>query len=507
MSATPLPRSPEERLRACEERLKAIVQHTPNVSIQGYAPDGRILFWNKSSERVFGWREEEAVGKRLEELIFTREEGAAFAAMIREIQETKQAAGPIEFRFDRRNGEEGWCLSTVFEIPGDKGEPNFICMDVDITERKAAENALRASEELFSKAFSACPDVMSISDLDTGRYLEVNEHHQKLFGFARHEVIGRSPEELGLLVDPTDHQKFVQELRAHGRVRNYEVVAQNRHGKRLIVLISAELVHLSGRVCVLRVTKDITERKAAEEILRQAQADALLARQEFTQRLISAQEQERKRLASDLHDSLGQDLSLIKNRLHLALKEDDLPQSVIHHLEALTKQVGDTLNEVRNLAHHLRPLPIEEFGLTDSLENLVQEVAAASTISFESRLEKIDDLFPGEQATMVYRIVQEALNNLVKHSYATSATVTIERDLRCARIRIQDNGRGFDRATVIGPRKVRTGIGLTSIDERVTMLGGTLDIRSGPGQGTVLEIGIPLSEAAGVLPAERLASY
>src|SRR5262249_38420162 len=149
---------------------------------------------------------------------------------------------------------------------------------------------------------------------------------------------------------------------------------------------------------------------------------ALIARQEFTQRLISAQEQERKRLAADLHDSLGQDLSLIKNRLHLALTQNDLPASVVSHLEAAAKLVGDTVNEVRNLAHHLRPLPIEEFGLTDSLENLVQEVAASSSIPFESRFEQIDDLFPGEQATMVYRIVQEALNNLVKHSCATTAS-------------------------------------------------------------------------------------
>jgi len=506
MPATPsAPRSLEEKLRACEERLNSIVQHTPNVSIQGYAPDGRILFWNKSSERVFGWRAEEAIGKRLEDLIFTKEEGAAFASMLRDIRQKKQAVGPIEFRFDRRNGQEGWCLSTIFEIPGDC-EPNFICMDVDITERKTAEKALRASEELFSKAFSACPDVMSVSDLETGRYLEVNEVHERLFGYARHEVIGRSPEELGLLANPTDHGTFVHELRAHGRVRDYEVIARNRHGKQMIVLISAELVHLSGRVCVLRITKDITERKAAEECLRKAQADALLARQEFTQRLISAQEQERKRLASDLHDSLGQDLSLIKNRVHLALTKHDLPPAVVSHLEAVAKLADDTLNEVRNLSHHLRPLPIEEFGLTDSLENLVQEVAASSTIRFESRFEQIDDLFPGEQATMVYRIVQEALSNLVKHACATSATVTVERDLRCARLRIEDNGRGFHRSSVVGPRTVRTGIGLTSIEERVTMLGGNLDIRSGPGQGTVLEIEIPLSEAAGVLPAPKLAA-
>jgi PAS domain S-box-containing protein len=245
---------------------------------------------------------------------------------------------------------------------------------------------------------------------------------------------------------------------------------------------------------------DIHERKAAEESLRQAQAEALVARQEFTQRLISAQEQERKRLASELHDSLGQTLSLIKNRIQMALSEDGAGDAAVNQLEAAAKDVGDALNEVRSLAHRLRPLPIEELGLTDSLESLLQEVAESSGIHFKHRFEQVDDLFPGEQATMVYRILQEALNNLVKHSHATSASVTIERDLHCVRIKVEDKGRGFKKSEVLGARKNRTGIGLTSIDERVRMLGGSLNIRSGPGQGTSLEIEVLLPETAGVAP-------
>src|SRR5262249_40282994 len=137
-----------------------------------------------------------------------------------------------------------------------------------ITARKAAENALRASEELFSKAFCCSPDVMSVSDLETGRYIEVNDVHAQLVGFARHEIIGRSPAELGILENPDDYQAFARELRAHGRVRDYEIRAQNRQGKPLIVSISAELVQLGGRTCVLRVSRDITARKAAEQALR-----------------------------------------------------------------------------------------------------------------------------------------------------------------------------------------------------------------------------------------------
>jgi signal transduction histidine kinase len=96
------------------------------------------------------------------------------------------------------------------------------------------------------------------------------------------------------------------------------------------------------------------------------------------------------------------------------------------------------------------------------------------------------------------------LNNLVKHARATTASVILERDLHCVRLKIQDNGKGFDKATVIGPHRIRTGIGLTSIDERVRMLGGSLNIRTGPAQGTILQIEIPLHEAAGVAPSPDL---
>src|SRR6476659_1110461 len=103
-------------------------------------------------------------------------------------------------------------------------------------------------------------------------------------------------------------------------------------------------------------------------------------------------------------------------------------------------------------------------------------MAESSGIHFDRRLENVDDVFPGERATMVYRILQEALNNLVKHSGATAAMVAVERDLHCVRLRIEDNGRGFDKSAVVGLRKIRSGLGLTSIEERVGMLGGTLDI-------------------------------
>src|SRR6202000_2044493 len=139
----------------------------------------------------------------------------------------------------------------------------------DITERLNTEQALRESEEKFSKAFRTSPDVMSITDYETNRYLEVNEVHGKLFGFTRDEVVGRTPAELGIFKSATGHNDLHQQLKENGFFRGIEIEAVTRDGRKLTILHSAELIDLGGRVCVLRVSHDITERKRIENLNRQ----------------------------------------------------------------------------------------------------------------------------------------------------------------------------------------------------------------------------------------------
>jgi two-component system sensor histidine kinase UhpB len=485
----------EESLRASEERLRATIENTPHVAVQWYDAEGRVVFWNQASEGMYGWPASEAVGKTLDQLIQTPEQTAEFLRELREVHRTGRPFGPVEYQFRRRNGREGTSLSTIFRIPTAHGECCFVCMDVDISEQKRATEALRASEERFGLAVRASNE--GIWDWNVG----TNEvyHSPRV-----RELLGYSPaefpdflESFDVILHPEDRERTWKAVGEHLERRvpfDAQFRLKTKSGEYRWFRSRGQAVW-DGKGRAVRMAgsmTDIHDHKLAEESLRRAQAEALVAHEKFTQRLISAQEQERKRLANELHDSLGQNLSLIKNRAYLAAEQPGVPPNAANHIEAIGKVATEAIAEVRNLAQNLRPLHIEQFGLTDSLQSLVEQVQPTTPIVIERRLENVDDLYGGEEATILYRIVQEALNNLVKHAKATRATLSVERDLHCVRLRIEDDGRGFDLQAITVARRTRTGIGLTSIGERVRMLGGTLQIETAPGRGTKIKIELPL---------------
>jgi signal transduction histidine kinase/ligand-binding sensor domain-containing protein len=206
------------------------------------------------------------------------------------------------------------------------------------------------------------------------------------------------------------------------------------------------------------------------------------AQEAFSRQLIESQEQERKRIAQELHDGLGQELLVIKNRamLGLAVEEKD------EQFGEIQDSVTDALNEVRSIAYNLRPLHLERLGLTATLEEMIEEVEEISGIEINCSIEPVDDLFTKENEINFYRIVQESLNNVVKHSGARRASVEIFRENQSVFLNVKDDGRGFD-ASATGSEK---GLGLNGIAERVKILGGKHSIDSETGKGTTVSIEI-----------------
>ena len=219
---------------------------------------------------------------------------------------------------------------------------------------------------------------------------------------------------------------------------------------------------------------------------------ARAAQEAFSMQLIGSQENERKRIAAELHDSLGQDLLIIKNRAALGLKLLGDADRAREQIEQIAGTASQAITEVREIAYNLRPYHLDEIGLTQSLEELVERVADASPIKFTSGIDNINDLCPQDSAIGLYRIVQEGLNNVVKHSGASDARLLVRRNAREIEVAIEDNGKGFAPAGETGKRS--GGFGLTGLSERARILGGTLAVESAPGRGTTVRFRLPVQD-------------
>lgn len=212
---------------------------------------------------------------------------------------------------------------------------------------------------------------------------------------------------------------------------------------------------------------------------------ARAAQETFSRQLIESQETERKRIAAELHDSLGQELLIIKNRAALGLKllgDADRTREQMEHIAGTASQA---ITEVRQIAYNLRPYHLDEIGLSQSLEELVERVSNAYPIKFAADIDNIDDLLAKGAAINLYRIVQESINNIVKHSGASEASLRVRRNSHEIEVIVEDNGKGFSYTSEVARRH---GFGLSGLAERARILGGTLSINSQPEKGTTVKL-------------------
>jgi signal transduction histidine kinase/ligand-binding sensor domain-containing protein len=213
----------------------------------------------------------------------------------------------------------------------------------------------------------------------------------------------------------------------------------------------------------------------------------------FSRKLIESQEQERKRIAAELHDSLGQNLLVIKNRAALALTQQDQPDKMAAQVGEVSLMASAAIREVREIAQNLRPFQFDELGLTKAIAAMVRKLAGASVIEFQADLDDLDGALPPEFEINIYRIVQECLNNVVKHSQAKRATIRLRREARGIRLTFIDDGRGF--TPDLAEKALPSGFGLRTITERARTVGGEATFDSRPGQGTRVDIVIPFKVA------------
>lgn len=250
--------------------------------------------------------------------------------------------------------------------------------------------------------------------------------------------------------------------------------------KKEIVDSKGLILRFSGTV------QDITDAKEEESI-----RIKIAEQRAFTKKLISYQEEERKRVAGELHDGLGQDLLLIKNLALLGLQNPDADPVTSGHMDQISRTVSQLLDSIRRLSFELRPAHLERLGLSEVLISAIERLKAISSIHFTRKIESVEGLLSNTNAIHLFRIVQESLNNAVKHSGASEISVELKRDGEMIVLTINDNGKGFDPAEVLASS---SGFGLRNIISRLEIAKGQSEITSKPGEGATIKVLIPVEE-------------
>jgi PAS domain S-box-containing protein len=461
----------ERELRESEERYRFLVENSPDV-IYATDAEGRITYFSESVERVLGWVPQEVVGRHFRDMVRTPDgipAGRRFAEMA-------DGAAPLTTRMELLDKDGSF---RQFEVTASAMRLDGVFSGVhgsarDIRERERLERELRESEERYRYLVQSSPDLVWMTDA-AGDFTFVSDQAQQILGWEPEELLGRSFADL--TADDGRRAamaRFRWLQRRPTEAHRSRLNVRTRDGRELAMEITGIGMVADGRFLGAHgAARDVSERERLERGLRRQAAEL-------------ASSEERSHLARELHDSVTQALfsmTLLSRSIELLLDKD--PSKVPEKLVSLRELQRDALAEMRALIFELRPGNIEEAGLIQALRT--HSASLSGRIGLPVVVEAdLAERPPIEVEETLYRIAQEALHNVVKHAGARQVRLEIGRVPDGVRIRVTDDGRGFD------PTKVPDGhLGLAGMRSRAERLGGRLSVTSTPGSGTTIEVVVP----------------
>lgn len=356
----------------------------------------------------------------------------------------------------------------------------------EVTERMQTEQALRLSEGRLAGILDIAEDAIIVID-ESQRIILFNQGAAKTFGYEADEVQGQA---IDILIPErylTQHRRDIREFggapeSARRMAKRSEVFGRRKDGTEFPAEASISKLALDGRRTFTVILRDITERRRADE-----------QRRSLTAQLMTAQDEERRRISRELHDDINQRLALLAIDLrHLeqgAVMTPELARPAIHSAVERLAVISD---DVRRMAYHFHPSVVDDLGLPAALRHLLDDFTARTGIKTVFASQEPPDTIPQAIASCLYRIAQESLANVAKHASASRAEVELTHDEADISLSVRDTGAGFNLPRA---REARGGLGLISMEERVRAVGGVLDIDSRPGHGTHIQVRIPFSGA------------
>jgi PAS domain S-box-containing protein len=466
----------EIALHDSEKKYRELVDNLDEV-IYEINSAGDVTFINPAIRRVSGYKPKQIVGKNLTDLIYQGDRDL----LLKRLGELKQGKEYIsEYRFISKSGEVRWIQTSSKAI---KEGNNFIGARgtlVDITERKRTQEILQESENRYRDLVEHSQDLVCTHDLE-GRILSANPWAAKVLGYEIDTILHMNIRDILAPEVRGGVDTYLAKIQKRG-FANGRLPVQTAAGERRIWEYHNTLRTEGVATPIVRgMGRDITERKQAEEIVRM-HTERLQA---LSKQLLEIQENERRSIARELHDEIGQTLTSLKILLEMSTKAK--AENARESLQEALGLISSLIGRVRNLSLDLRPPALDDLGLVPAIRwHLLHRTEKMGIKAhFKAEPEEID--VSGEIKTACFRVAQEALTNVLKHSKPQSVEVQVMKRGANLELTVRDDGTGFDADSAFRRAAAGESFGLLGMQERVRLTGGTFVIRSEQGRGSEIQ--------------------
>ncbi|WP_018411376.1 PAS domain S-box protein [Methyloversatilis thermotolerans] len=502
----------EQALRASEERLRATLEHAPNVAVQWFDREGRVLYWNHASSRLFGWSVDEAMGRRCDELMLDAAQAQVFVEHLRHLERERTAFGPAEYEVQHRSGRTLAVEASSFSIPAPDGARIFVFMAVDITARRHAERAAEQERTYLRTLFAALPDMVWVKSPD-GHFMSCNPVFEQVLDIREADLVGKTDYDL---VSPEQADSF----RAHDQIAargglpdvTEEWLVSQASGERILLqTIKVPMRTSNGRLIgVLGIARNITDLKNAQEELRALNADLERRVAERTEALTSAMKELESFSYAVSHD-LKAPLRGIDGYSKILLEDygDVLdPQAVrfLGNIRAGTAQMHALIEDLLAYSRmERRALESQRVDLCELVQSVVSRRVDEIRAAAAQVIQQVPPLVVRADRQGLDLILRNLFDNALKFSrdaHPPVITISAAEQGSCIVLAIRDNGIGFDmkyheRIFEIFQRLHRveefsgTGVGLALVRKAMQRMGGRVWADSTPGEGACFYLEFP----------------
>jgi two-component system sensor histidine kinase UhpB len=472
----------EESLRNSERHFRSLLENAHDL-ITLSDGKGKVFYVSPSIERITGHTIEETINNSVFQFVHPDE--IQYGEKIR--QEFLKRPGEsiyISFRFRHKNGNYIWMEGTVINLLNDENVRAVVGNFHDVTEKKISEEKIRASNERFEMVSKATNDAVWDWDLETDR-IYWNDEIKSMFDYCAEDIANGS--EWKVHIHPEDFKRVIRKMLYHVKykIQNWQDEYRFRCSDgsyKFVFNRGFILFNSDGKPYrIIGAMQDVTEINKLQQSLNN---ERIKKQKELTNATIEGQEKERAQIGKELHDNVNQLLTGTKLYLDVAASQPAMKDEMI---KRSSENLTICMEEIRRLSSALVPPSTGITSFEDIVQDLLEPIRLATDINIEYDVIDVNtNVLTGEQQLNVYRIIQEHLNNIVKHSGAKDVLMSVKRRNNVIEVEIKDDGKGFNVAAR------RKGIGFKNIQSRAELLNGKMEVISTPGKGCMLLVSFPL---------------